>query len=154
VVAFWPRPELATLHEWLVSPPRTGIRLVTGEGGAGKTRLALQLGREAADRYGWRYYWVPAGHEAAAAAAARQGDAPVLLILDYAETRAALPDFLAAVTGNSPGPGPDMRVLLLARSAGEWWQQLSDSAGTMLSETLAARRAPHPGAVDRGVRPA
>ncbi|MGI9006377.1 MAG: hypothetical protein ACR2FU_09300 [Streptosporangiaceae bacterium] len=137
VVNFRPRPELVILRDWIVSPSQTGIQLVTGEGGAGKTRLALQLSQETADQYGWRPYWIPDGREAQAVAAARQGQTPVLLIVDYAETRAALGDFLGAVAED--GAGLAIRVLLLARSAGEWWQQLTDSADTQLSETLVSR---------------
>jgi hypothetical protein len=61
IVMFWPRPELAMLRAWAASPLRTDVQLVIGEGGAGKTRLALRLGRELREQYGWRSYWVPAG---------------------------------------------------------------------------------------------
>jgi len=137
VVEFWPRPELGDLHQWAGSVRHADVALVTGEGGAGKTRLALQLGDELSDRFGWRSYWVPAGGGDAALTAAREGTEPVLLILDYAETRAGLGEFLAGVWA---GPGPNVRVLLLARSAGEWWQQLADGAETVVSEALAAVR--------------
>ncbi len=57
VVAFRPRPELSRLREWCVAGGRLGVRLVTGEGGAGKTRLALQLATDLASD-GWRTMWV------------------------------------------------------------------------------------------------
>jgi tetratricopeptide (TPR) repeat protein len=136
VVSFWPRPELAVLRDWLVSSGHSGVRLVTGEGGTGKTRLALRLGQEAGEQYGWRVYWVPGGQEGQAARAAAAGTSPVLLVADYAETRAGLADLLAAAGGD--GAGPKVRVLLLARSAGEWWEQLIAGSGSALSETLAA----------------
>ena len=136
VVKFWPRPELAVLRSWSVSTRHTDIQLITGEGGAGKTRLALQFGQEAAQKYGWQFYWVSAGEEAKAAAAVRESQIPVLLILDYAETRTDLGEFLTGVIED--GPGANVRVLLLARSAGEWWQQLITGTGAVLSETLAA----------------
>ena len=44
-----------------------------------------------------------------------------LLIVDYAETRAGLKQMLSALAGEL---GRDVRVLLLARSAGDWWDQL------------------------------
>jgi hypothetical protein len=135
-VKFWPRQELALLHSWSVSTRRAAIQLITGEGGAGKTRLALQFGQEAAGIYGWQFYWVSAGDEASAAAAARESQIPVLLILDYAETRTDLGEFLTGVIED--GPGANVRVLLLARSAGEWWQQLIATTGVILSEILAA----------------
>jgi hypothetical protein len=58
----------------------------------------------------------------------------VLLVADYAETRTGLPAMLAAAAGD-PG-GPALRVLLLARSAGEWWQQLQDSCPDQVSDLL------------------
>ena len=48
VVGFRDRPELADLLDWCAAPGRVAVRLVTGSGGAGKTRLALRLGQEMA----------------------------------------------------------------------------------------------------------
>ena len=67
VVGFWPRRGLRALREWAFSTLGADIGLVTGEGGAGKTRLALQLGQELKAEFGWRSYWVPSGEEASAA---------------------------------------------------------------------------------------
>jgi tetratricopeptide (TPR) repeat protein len=136
VVPFQQRPELATLRNWLVSDRQADVALVIGEGGAGKTRLALQLAAEAEGQYGFRCYWVPAGGEQQAAEGARHGETPVLLIADYAETCPGLATLLAVITRNMPGPS--MRVLLLARSAGEWWQQLINESAALLSDLLAA----------------
>jgi hypothetical protein len=138
VVGFWPRRELQALHEWAVSSLGTDIGLVTGEGGAGKTRLALQLVQELKAEFGWRSYWVPSGEEVSAADAACAGEFPVLLVVDYAETRAQTGDLLARLIGSQPRA--NVRVLLLARSAGEWWQQLIANTSTVVSETLAAVR--------------
>ena len=49
---------------------------------------------------------------------------PVLLIVDYAETRAHLGALLEAVLAD---PGP-VRVLLVARSLGEWWVRLKEQS--------------------------
>ena len=136
VVPFQQRPELATLRDWLLSDRQADVALVIGEGGAGKTRLALQLAAEAEGQYGFRCYWVPAGGEQQATDAARHGETPVLLIADYAETRPGLATLLAVITKDVPGPS--MRVLLLARSAGEWWQLLISESAADLSDTLAA----------------
>jgi hypothetical protein len=119
VVRFWPRPELEELTGWVAVRERVAARLVTGAGGAGKTRLARQLGERVAEP-GWQSWWVPAGLEADAVRAAREGDVPVQLIADYAETRTALPFMLAAAVwaGELPGwlglPG---RVRLRAGAA-------------------------------------
>ena len=44
-----------------------------------------------------------------------------LLVVDYAETRVGLKQMLTALAGDQ---GDGVRVLLLARSAGDWWDQL------------------------------
>jgi tetratricopeptide (TPR) repeat protein len=135
VVRFWPRPALEELVRWVTSDERVAVRLVIGAGGSGKTRLARQLGERVAV-LGCRSWWVPAGEEADAIQTARQGDVPVVLVADYAETRTALPVMLAAAA--SATTGPNLRILLLARSAGEWWQQLLDTSSYAVSELIAA----------------
>lgn len=56
-VRFWLRPELDELVSWVVSEERVAVRLVAGAGGSGKTRLARQLGEQAAG-VGWRSYFL------------------------------------------------------------------------------------------------
>ena len=140
VVEFWPRPELAELRDWLVSDRPADVELVTGEGGAGKTRLALQLAREASEEHGFRCYWAQRGTESQTVTAVRQDTSPVLIVIDYAETFSELPGLLDHLTA-APLPGEPsslVRVLLLARSAGEWWDQLVSGCSTRLGEDLAA----------------
>jgi hypothetical protein len=140
VVDFWPRPELGVLRDWLVSDRRADVQLVTGEGGAGKTRLALQLAREATEEYGFRCYWAQHGTGSQTVTAVRQDTSPVLIVIDYAETFPETPGLLAqlAAAPLPSEPSPLVRVLLLARSAGEWWDQLVAGCGTRLGEALAA----------------
>ncbi len=140
VVEFWPRPELGALRDWLVSNRLADVQLVTGEGGAGKTRLALQLAREATEEYGFRCYWTQHGTESQAVKAVRQDASPVLIVIDYAETFSDISGLLAQLVAAplSGEPSPLVRVLLLARSAGEWWDQLVASCSTRLGEALAA----------------
>lgn len=140
VVGFWPRPELGALRDWLVSDRLADVQLVTGEGGAGKTRLALQLAREATEEYGFRCYWAQHGTDSQTVTAVRQDTSPVLIVIDYAETFPEISELLAQLTA-VPLPGelsPLVRVLLLARSAGEWWDQLVAGCNTRLGEALAA----------------
>jgi tetratricopeptide (TPR) repeat protein len=56
----------------------------------------------------------------------------VLLIVDYAETRAGLEDLLRAVLDDA---GP-VRVLLLARSPGEWWDRLAETSAPAIAALL------------------
>ena len=121
VVAFRPRPELDELLDWCVGDGHAAARLVTGDGGAGKTRLALRLGQELTAN-GWQQLWVRRDAERDGIAAVRTMGQPCLLVVDYAETRNDLEGLLDDMAANRGGP--DTRVLLLARSTGEWWQTL------------------------------
>ena len=138
VTAFWPRAELDELVDWAVALEHVAVALVTGGGGSGKTRLALQLA-ERITEHGYGSHWVPAGTEPGAIAAARDAGQPTLLVVDDAETRSGLPALLEEVA-NYDIEGPDIRVLLLALTAGEWWQQLISMSDYKTSELLAAAR--------------
>jgi tetratricopeptide (TPR) repeat protein len=135
IVAFRHRPELDVLCDWLAGPANSGVLLVTGQAGTGKTRLALHFAGIAQRQYGWRCYWVPSGDERQAAETVRQGGGPALLIIDYAETRSDLAALIASAGADDTAP--PSRVLLLARSAGEWWQQLITESGSPASDMLA-----------------
>jgi tetratricopeptide (TPR) repeat protein len=100
------------------------VRVLLGPAGVGKTRLARQAGADwGAQQEPWRA--VEPGDEAHAAAALRAGGpGRPLLIVDGAESRAGLAPLLeAALTG--PGEG---RVLLVARSLGDWWDLLAEDS--------------------------
>lgn len=113
--------ELAELIAWSENGEAVRVRLLTGAGGLGKTRLALQL----ADRLrevGWTCHFIGDQQEAGALEAARAATSGrLLLVVDYAETRIGLPALLRAAVDDS---GMALRVLLLARSGGQWWDQL------------------------------
>ncbi|MFE7871788.1 hypothetical protein ACFUYE_15715 [Micromonospora humida] len=112
---------LRQLESWATDPDAVAVRLLTGAGGVGKTRLA----REFAGRLpGWRCEWIHAGAEEQTAALITSGGVPsrLLVVVDYAETRdragvAALVCAAQRATG--------VRVLLIARGAGLWWETLS-----------------------------
>jgi hypothetical protein len=133
VVGFRPRPELAELRSWCAGWEQVKVRLVVGAGGSGKTRLARELARNV-EAAGWRAWWVPRGAELACAAAVREAGVPAVLVADYAETRAEL----AAMLTDFMQDGPKVRVVLLARSDGEWWDRLAGDAEEDLSVVLAA----------------
>ena len=103
-----------------------------GQAGVGKTRLALQAAAEW-QVGGRQWLMVAAGREADTMAAARGvTTGPVLLVVDYAETRAGLGDLLRAVL-DDPGR---VRVLLLARSLGEWWDRLAEESSPAVARLL------------------
>ena len=125
VVGFLGRErELVGRAAWCGDGRPRGVRLVTGPGGVGKTRLSVELcARMTA--LGWVCVRPGDGGEAGALDAARRlHQGPVLVVVDYAETRAGLEAMLRAVAGD----GGPVRVLLLARGAGEWWERLSGGA--------------------------
>ena len=126
--------ELAELRSWCTSGAARSVRVLAGAGGVGKTRLALQLAEEwNAAGHMWRL--VASGQEGQAVQAARAVTAgPVLLVVDYAETRAGLSALLEELLADE-APAP-MRVLLLARSLGEWWEQLAEQSAPAVARLL------------------
>ncbi|MFI6428545.1 tetratricopeptide repeat protein [Promicromonospora sp. NPDC050880] len=109
--------ELAELRSWVRSREPVALRLLSGLGGVGKTRLALELGRRLR-RTGWTVVHVPSGQEVATVE--RVADVRrVLLVVDDAGFRAGLPAMLDAI-GATRWRGR-LRVLLLARTGGQWW---------------------------------
>lgn len=125
IVEFIGRPELDRLRDWCDDEGQPLVLLLTGAGGTGKTRLALELARER-QAHDWTCRIVREGGEAEVVAAARAVTAgPVLLIIDYAESRLGLPGLLRAAAGDDAGR---LKILLIARSKGEWWEQLQAGA--------------------------
>ncbi|MFJ7272000.1 tetratricopeptide repeat protein, partial [Streptomyces sp. NPDC099050] len=124
-VAFHGRDtELADLHAWCESsPPSISVRVMTGPGGQGKTRLARHL----TDTLGW-HGWVT-GHLRSDLTDDPTPDGtppdfttlntalPLLLVVDYAETR---PRLLRRLVTHLCRSRHRVRLLLLARSDGEW----------------------------------
>jgi hypothetical protein len=126
IVRFWQRPELNALLEFCQAGNPVGISLVTGGGGSGKTRLALQL-CELLLHEGWVPLWVRPGAEYKAVGAAIMSGQPCVLVVDYAEARDALVQLIQDVV--SAPTGTTIRVVLLARSLGKWWEDLISSPG-------------------------
>ena len=147
IVQFRPRPELSELRGWCRAPGDVAFRLVTGEGGAGKTRLATQLARDMADD-GWQVLWVPPGVEPGAVGAARRDGQQALLLVDEADTRTGVLRLLRDVAAEVSGP--DLRVMLMARSAGEWWHELTGSVNSRVGALLATEPPIRLGPLARG----
>lgn len=116
--------DYAELREWCQGS-KSPVRLVVGAGGVGKTRLALHLGQHLKDCH-WSVTVVGAGQEADALTTLREATrrSSIFLIVDYAETRTGLAELLRSVA-DTPA---HVRVLLIARSAGDWWSRLGSNA--------------------------
>ncbi|MFI6457368.1 tetratricopeptide repeat protein, partial [Streptosporangium amethystogenes] len=112
--------ELEQLLAWCGDAEAGRLRLVTGPGGVGKSRLAVQLALRLGDE--WGVLEVADDTEAEALDRWRAvSSGQILLIVDYAETRTGLAGLLREVADDE---GRRVRVLLLARTAGEWWRKL------------------------------
>jgi tetratricopeptide (TPR) repeat protein len=127
VVPFLPRPELAHLESWRDDmSPGLSIRLVHAEGGAGKTRLAAEFAARSAQA-GWAVALVRHRSEVASAGG---GDVTLtvrppglVMVVDYAE-RWPLEDLITLVRQHRDAARDRLRILLLARPTGTWWQGL------------------------------
>ncbi|GAA5170325.1 MULTISPECIES: tetratricopeptide repeat protein [Amycolatopsis] len=112
------------IETWQRQRGHLGVALLTGRGGEGKTRLARQLCARAATRpgtiAGLLHKDVPA--EVVDRLAALSGT--VLLVVDYADTREdELVRLLDTLARNGERTNV-VRVLLLARSTGDWLERL------------------------------
>jgi tetratricopeptide (TPR) repeat protein len=117
--------ELARLWAWAMSPAPLSVRLVTGPGGQGKTRLAHRLCEQLRGK----------GYLAGLVRDDAPGDvlhrcaglsSHTLLVVDYAETRTDQLRTLATDLLGRRGPAAPVRLLLLARTGGEWLRPLVD----------------------------
>jgi tetratricopeptide (TPR) repeat protein len=102
------------------------VRLITGPGGQGKTRFARELASQM-QAQNWLAGWLkPSPEERADYRLVRQTREPLLLVIDYAETRADEVVRLLGTLLEGQTAAP-VRVLLLARSSGEWWERVKTS---------------------------
>ncbi|MGV9601651.1 tetratricopeptide repeat protein, partial [Streptosporangium sandarakinum] len=126
VVPFHGRGEILTrLHTW-TERPGFGAFLVHAGGGQGKTRLARHLAGRLAGG-GWAVVWLDSRVPAAELGAVKDAAAPLLIIVDYAEARTEQMTALLEACARHDGASP-VKVLLLARTAGSWWQALLETS--------------------------
>ena len=128
------KAELASLTEWLHSTAAVSVRVMVGDAGVGKSRLALEL-IETVARAGWR-----AGFLTRSELRRFRGqqnladwgwDKPVLAVVDYAPASVSyLREWLKELADNpiwedeEVGSNRPLRLLLLARQAERdagWW---------------------------------
>jgi glycosyltransferase involved in cell wall biosynthesis len=124
------QPQVDELKAWASdsSWPIT-VKLITGDGGQGKTRLAIHLCQQLR-REGWHSGFLDSNMETNRMPLLWRDltklDQPILIVVDYAETRQeAFLSLLEAALQNSPPRA--IRMLLLARNGGEWWDNLSST---------------------------
>ena len=131
------RDELKTLTRWCTAD-ESPVALLVGSGGQGKTRLARQFVASMRER-GWAagYFADTAEqhnrpHERLSVLAG--ATRPVLLVVDYAETAPTLISTMLQQAVSCRA----LRVLLLARSAGEWWRNICSSSPAVEMTTASA----------------
>ncbi|MGW3957844.1 tetratricopeptide repeat protein [Streptomyces sp. NPDC004752] len=112
--------ELADLSAWCENDPATvAVRVLTGPGGQGKTRLARRL-TDTFSRQGWATGHLRpdlTDHDAAPDLSPLTTALPLLLVVDYAETR---PRLLRRLITHLHRSRHRVRILLPARSDGAW----------------------------------
>jgi Trypsin-like peptidase domain/Tetratricopeptide repeat len=130
VVPFHGREQLLDeLRDWCLGAEVAGVRLVTGPGGQGKTRLALRLADRMQDGHGWSAGLLrpdPRTGDPVDLTPLAATGIPILLVVDYAETRTTALHRLLTLAAETAYAGDiaNLRILALARAAGDWWDQL------------------------------
>jgi hypothetical protein len=114
------------LRRWCTGPERVSVRLITGRGGAGKTRLGREFAA-ALRADGWAAGFLEEGATPSDLEVLRRAESSVLLVIDYAESRVGQIRGLmaAAQVPARLGDPPALRILLLARDVGDWWNELN-----------------------------
>ncbi len=112
---------MADLRRWLDEGAPVSVRVLVGAGGRGKTRLALELARDIA-KDGWLAGFATADEldrfRGQHGVEQWRWDKPVLIILDYAASRAdQLRAWIRELVDASLEERPKLRLLLLERQA-------------------------------------
>ena len=142
VVGFLHRPELDKLVEWCRAHTRWRVRLVCGPGGAGKTRLSVELVDRVRQMPGWTALRVRRGDvDLEKLAAAVRGRKVLLCLEDGEEWAYDLPALLKVEDNDH------LRILMLVRTYNEWWGPATEGLGV---EPATIRLEPLGTAVDRG----
>jgi len=123
--------DLEMLHEWCLTGSTVALRVVTGAGGAGKTRLAAEACVRMAG-LGWQAGF--ADPKAPGGLAQLEFDRPTLLVVDDADLHAVLLADLVRTVGYWPLGTPPVRMLLLARHTTGWWDTLNQRTDQLAAE--------------------
>lgn len=131
--------EKQQLNEWLGSEAAFSWWIISGSGGQGKSRLALELCRRHGN--GWRVGFLPREHKFVDWDG-WQPDRPTLMVVDYASGKEEeLRSIIAAMHNRSEPFDWPVRFLLIEREAsGKWWDDFtsySGEGGAVIQSTFA-----------------
>ncbi|MET7422736.1 hypothetical protein [Dactylosporangium sp. NPDC005555] len=133
LVPFIPRPAVQEpLLAWCRSGAALSVAVLTGARGAGKTRAARQL---AADlQPGWVVGALSETTPERRTALLRDVNRPLLLLVEHPTRQIPqLAGIIAALAENAGGHA--VRILLVAREAGAWYERLRQTVGHAVFET-------------------
>ncbi|WP_284745099.1 tetratricopeptide repeat protein [Amycolatopsis sp. RTGN1] len=134
VVPFRGREDLLVeLHAW-AAQSGVGVWLLHGPGGQGKTRLAHEFAtRLHHGEQAWATVWLDPAADAASMGVLAAVSSATLVVVDYAENRADQVAALFTVLART-GSTVAVKVLLLTRNAGAWWDELAATGGDMVRD--------------------
>ncbi|MEU4517937.1 tetratricopeptide repeat protein [Amycolatopsis sp. NPDC024027] len=129
VVPFRGRDDLLAELETWVAQPGVAVWLLHGPGGQGKTRVAQELAtRLQHEKQAWAIVWLDPAADAAGMGVLAAVSSSTLVVVDYAESRADQLITLFAMLARRDSIVA-VKVLLLARTAGVWWDELVATGG-------------------------
>lgn len=122
--------EMTELVAWCRSYDRQGWRLIHGETGRGKTRLAIELCNQMRDEYGYKWHAGILTVTAFDRAVLENFDLllnrsrPTLIVLDYAERHPRLAEMLLHFASIRPENLGKLRLLFITRRDAEMWDAM------------------------------
>jgi hypothetical protein len=131
IVPFHPvRIDLCSkLESWFDLDIPIGVKLITGSGGSGKTRLCMELAKRLRINRDIKAGFLDSRADRASDDVLDRlipGNGSILLVIDYAETRSGITEKILMRAADYEGD-EKIRIILLSRSAGDWWEMLKRS---------------------------
>ncbi|MEQ4610872.1 trypsin-like peptidase domain-containing protein [Streptomyces cavourensis] len=120
------KSELDELMAWCTSGEQAAVRLLAGQAGAGKTRLAAEL-CDAMARQGWTAGFLSGDGSPQVLDRLRERGDPVLAVLDYGDTHTGLHELLSRLDAPE-GTAPPTRLLVLARNRKTWSRRIREAS--------------------------
>ncbi len=133
--------EMAALETFLESPHQVSWWLLTGGGGAGKSRLALELCLAQGGL--WQAGFLASDYDDSFDASAWQPLSPTLIVVDYVAARAKpIGNLIRKLIDRESELAFPVRILLLERAKDDiWWNDFRVSSGSFAADMEPHRHA-------------